>query len=119
MASAGACFIGAQTRVNGRITGSESLVVAGRIEGAVTLDGALTVEPGAEVTADVSVTLLTVRGTFTGSVVASEGVRLEAGSRVVGDIRTPQLTIADGAAYRGNIDMDVTLPAGAGGRAGA
>jgi hypothetical protein len=79
----------------------------------------LTVESGAEVTADVSVTLLTVRGTFTGSVVASEGVRLEAGSRVVGDIRTPQLTIADGAAYRGNIDMDVTLPASAGGRAGA
>lgn len=119
MASAGTCLIGSQTRVNGRITGSESLVVAGRVEGSVTLDGALTVEAGAEVTADVSVTQLTVRGAFTGSVVASQGVRLESGSRVVGDIRTPQLTIADGAMYRGNIDMDVTLPASAGGQAGA
>jgi hypothetical protein len=32
---------------------------------------------------------------------------VRANGKMVGDIKTPRIVIADGAAYKGNIDMDV------------
>ena len=38
---------------------------------------------------------------------AAERVELKADSKVAGDVRAPRILIADGASFKGNVDMDV------------
>jgi len=55
----------------------------------------------------VSAHSLTVAGQVTGDVTAQERVDLQAGARLVGDVKAARMTIADGASFKGNVDMDV------------
>ena len=48
-----------------------------------------------------------IGGNVTGNVTASERVDLLAGGRLIGDVKAARLTIADGASFKGNVDMDV------------
>jgi cytoskeletal protein CcmA (bactofilin family) len=50
---------------------------------------------------------LAVAGTLTGNVTAGERVDLQSGARVVGNVKAARVTIADGAQFKGNVDMDV------------
>jgi cytoskeletal protein CcmA (bactofilin family) len=59
------------------------------------------------VEADVSGSSLSVAGQVTGDVNATERVDLQAGGRLIGDVKAARLTIADGASFKGNVDMDV------------
>jgi cytoskeletal protein CcmA (bactofilin family) len=61
----------------------------------------------AVVEANVSAQSLTIAGQVTGNVTAQERVDLQAGARLVGDVKAARLTIADGASFKGNVDMDV------------
>ena len=42
----------------------------------------------------------------TGNIAASDKVELKSDCRVVGDIKAPRILIADGASFKGNVDMD-------------
>lgn len=110
MAQSEACVIGPETRINGRVSGQGGLVVRGHVEGAIAISDGLDVDTGGVVVADVEARTVVVRGTLNGNVVAAEAVRIEEGARVVGDLRTPRIAIAEGATFRGRIDMDVPLP---------
>ena len=46
-------------------------------------------------------------GQVTGDVTASERVDIQAGGKLVGDIKAARFTIADGASFKGNVDMEV------------
>ena len=102
------CTIGPGIAVKGRLSGDSCVIVAGRVEGEIALSGALVVETGGEVIADVSAPEVTVRGTLTGNISATTRVVVEAGGQVTGDIRTRRLAIAEGAFVRGTIDMDAS-----------
>jgi len=59
------------------------------------------------VEADISATSLQVAGSVIGNVSANDRVDLLQGGRLVGDVRAARVTIADGATFKGNVDMDV------------
>jgi cytoskeletal protein CcmA (bactofilin family) len=40
-------------------------------------------------------------------VVARERLELKPESKMVGDVKSPRIVIADGAGFKGNVDMDV------------
>jgi len=42
----------------------------------------------------------------TGNIRASEKVEIKSDGRMVGDIKAPRILIADGAVFKGNVDMD-------------
>ena len=112
--------IGAETRISGEVRGDEDIVVRGRIDGRVHLTGALTVEAGAIVQADVQARAVVVAGVLVGNVTATESVRLSDKARVVGDLVCPRVVIEAGAAYRGRVDMgDAELSAASEARASA
>jgi cytoskeletal protein CcmA (bactofilin family) len=67
----------------------------------------VTIEHGAIVEADVAGGSLAVAGALTGNVVASDRVDLQSGARVIGNVKAARVTIADGAQFKGNVDMDV------------
>jgi cytoskeletal protein CcmA (bactofilin family) len=102
-----ATIIGAGITIEGEVTSDEDVQVQGTVRGKLSVDAAVVVEQGAVVEADVGATTLSVGGSVTGNVNASERVDLLSGGRLVGDVKAARLTIADGASFKGNVDMDV------------
>lgn len=100
-------IIGQGITVEGEITSDEELVIAGRVRGKIATDGPVTIEAGAVVEADIGAGSLSVGGSLTGNVVANDRVDLLGGARLIGDVKASRLTIADGASFKGNVDMDV------------
>ena len=99
--------IGQGITIEGELTADEEVVIQGTIRGKVSVQDALVIEQGATVEADVSAASIVVAGQITGNVTATDRVDLQAGGKLVGDVKTARLTIADGASFKGNVDMDV------------
>jgi cytoskeletal protein CcmA (bactofilin family) len=99
--------IGAGITIEGEVTTDEDVVVAGTLRGKLTAKEGVTIEHGATVEADVAGGSLVVAGSLTGNVTAAERVDLQQGSRVIGNVKAARVTIADGAQFKGNVDMDV------------
>lgn len=93
--------------IEGEITSEDEVIVAGTVRGKLSAEGAVNVEAGAVVEADIAAQSLSVGGSVTGNVAASDRVDLLAGGRLVGDVRSARITIQDGASFKGNVDMDV------------
>jgi cytoskeletal protein CcmA (bactofilin family) len=99
--------IGAGITIEGEITTDEDVVVAGTVRGKLSAKEAVTIEHGATVEADVVGGSLSVAAALTGNVTAVERVDLQSGARVVGNVKAARVTIADGAQFKGNVDMDL------------
>lgn len=103
------CIIGEGIRINGRLSGTGPVDVEGQIQGNVALDGDLVVlEPGS-VYAEVEAHSLEVQGRLEGEVVVNDLISLQAGCHVVGNLKARRIVIAEGAKFKGNIEMDVDM----------
>jgi cytoskeletal protein CcmA (bactofilin family) len=112
VAQDGSTTIGETITVNGNVTGDEDLTVRGRVEGSISIAKTLTIEAGGVVKAEVQARSCVVSGVLVGNLVASESVEITREARMVGDISAPRVTIADGAGFRGRIEMaDVDVEA--------
>jgi len=98
--------IGSTIVIDGEISGDEDLVVLGTVKGRISLRENILVEQSGVVEASIETATITVNGSITGDIRATERVELSANCQVVGDIRAPRILIADGAAFKGNVDMD-------------
>ena len=99
--------IGSTIVVDGEITGEEALVVQGTIKGKISLSESIYVESSARVEADMEAETVEIGGVVTGNITANSKVELKAESKMIGDINSPRILIADGALFKGSIDMDV------------
>lgn len=99
--------IGSSIVIDGEVSGEEPLTVLGTVKGKISVAQNLMVEHGATVEADVEAQSLTVSGRLTGNVLARERVELRADAKMIGDVKSPRIVIADGASFKGNVDMDV------------
>ena len=99
--------IGPNITIDGEISGSDPVVVEGTVKGRIDTDAAVTVAEQGVVEADVETTDVAVSGQVTGNIVADDRVQITAEGRMVGDIKAPRILIADGANFKGHIDMDV------------
>lgn len=98
--------IGASIVVRGEMIAQEDVLIAGRIEGTIRIDGhRVTVAPGAQVVAAIHAREVVVAGQLLGNVAATERVDLRETADVEGDIVTPALKMADGATFGGKVDM--------------
>ena len=99
--------IGAGITIEGEITSDEDIVVHGTVRGKLTAKESVTIEHGAVIEADVAGGTLIVAGSITGNITSSDRVDLQTGAKVVGNVKAARITIADGAQFKGNVDMDV------------
>jgi cytoskeletal protein CcmA (bactofilin family) len=106
------CIIGRGISIKGILAGSEPLIIEGAVEGHIVLKEHLTITETGRITANVEVESLLVYGSVSGNIEARDLVSLSAEASVVADIRAPRVVIADGAHFRGRIEMDVRLPPG-------
>ncbi|MCA9690767.1 MAG: polymer-forming cytoskeletal protein [Nannocystaceae bacterium] len=99
--------IGSSIVVDGEIAGDEDLVVRGSIKGKIHVQGKVEVESGANLEASIEAGAVVVAGSVAGDLSAAERVELCADSTVIGDIRSPRILIAEGASFKGSVDMEV------------
>src|SRR2546430_15276591 len=101
MAEKEPCLIGSKITIRGQVSGSQDLVVEGRIEGRVALENRLTVEESGSVEAGLEVADAAVRGEVNGDLVASRSAGVAAAAAGGGDIRAAGLAIGRrGAVFR-------------------
>lgn len=93
--------------MEGEITCDEELTVHGTLRGKLTSSDLVRVASTGVIDADVEANSISIEGQVTGDVVSTERVDLQPGGRLVGDVKAARLTIADGASFKGNVDMDV------------
>jgi cytoskeletal protein CcmA (bactofilin family) len=98
--------IGRSIVIDGEITGDEDLVVQGTVKGRIALKQSLYVEESGEVEADIETQNVEISGSVTGNIRSTDKVELKSEGRMVGDIKAPRILIADGATFKGNVDMD-------------
>ena len=94
--------------IRGDISGGEDLVIAGRVEGSITLAGrALTLAAGSQVVGVVSAAAVTLSGRVEGSVEATERMEVKETAVIEGDLSAPRLVVADGAQLKATVEMPV------------
>ncbi|MHB1844524.1 MAG: bactofilin family protein [Deltaproteobacteria bacterium] len=99
--------IGSTIVIDGEISGDEDLVIQGTVKGKISLKESLIVAQSGVVEADVATQNIEIAGQVTGNIAATDRVELKSDCRVVGDIKAPRILIADGASFKGNVDMEV------------
>src|SRR3954447_238897 len=98
--------IGKSVVIKGELNGSEDLTIEGQVEGTIQLrDHILTIGANGKIKAQVFAKAVIVLGEVTGNVTASEKVEIRDNGSVDGDIVSPRVAIAEGAHFRGSVDM--------------
>jgi cytoskeletal protein CcmA (bactofilin family) len=98
--------IGKSVVIKGELNGSEDLTIEGHVEGKIELrDHVLTIGPNGKIKAEVFAKSVIVLGEVNGNVTASEKVDIRDNGSVDGDIASPRVAIAEGAHFRGSVDM--------------
>ena len=98
--------IGKSVVIKGELNGSEDLTIEGHVEGKIELrDHVLTIGPNGKIKAELFAKSVVVLGEVIGNVSASEKVDIRENGSVEGDITSPRVAIAEGAHFRGSVDM--------------
>ena len=98
--------IGKSVVIKGELNGSEDLTIEGQVEGTIELrDHVLTIGPNGRIKAQVFAKAVIVLGEVVGNITASEKMDIRDNGSVDGDIVSPRVAIAEGAHFRGSIDM--------------
>ena len=97
--------IGASVVVKGDITSCEDLIISGRVEGSIAVDGhSVIVRSGADVVADIHAHAIVVAGQVLGALSADEAIELQSSAEVEGELAAPVLRVHDGAVFNGKAE---------------
>jgi cytoskeletal protein CcmA (bactofilin family) len=98
--------IGKSLVVKGEVTGSESLYIDGKVEGAINLPGnRVTVGRNGQVSANIAAREVVVLGKVKGNIDASDRVDIRSEGALTGDVIAQRISIEDGAFFKGGIDI--------------
>ncbi|MGA8938959.1 MAG: polymer-forming cytoskeletal protein [Acidobacteriaceae bacterium] len=98
--------IGKSLVVKGEVSGSESLYIDGKVEGAINLPGnRVTIGRNGQVAANISAREVVVLGKVRGNCQASDRVDIRSEGSLTGDVIAARISIEDGAFFKGGIDI--------------
>jgi len=98
--------IGKSVVIKGELSASEDLTIEGQVEGKIELkQNILTIGANGRIKASVFAKAVIVQGEVHGNITATEKVDIRDAGSVDGDLASPRVAIADGAHFRGSIDM--------------
>lgn len=93
------------TRVQGQLSGATELLIEGEVEGEIRVEAAVMIGADGVVKGPVSANLVRVGGRVEGNVQATERVEVAPSGTLEGDITAPRVVIAEGAFFKGRVDM--------------
>ncbi|HET9408565.1 MAG TPA: polymer-forming cytoskeletal protein [Candidatus Sulfotelmatobacter sp.] len=98
--------IGRTLYIKGEIIGSESLYIDGRVEGKISMpESRVTIGRNGKVDASISAREVVVMGKVAGNIECSDRVDIRSEGSVSGDISTARISVEDGAALKGGIQV--------------
>lgn len=98
--------IGSSIHIKGELSGNEDLTIDGKVEGVIRLrDHSLTISENGHITAEVFAKSAVIHGQVIGDVCAVDRIEIAEGGLVEGDLVAPKVVLADGARFKGRIDM--------------
>lgn len=103
-------LIGKGSELAGDFTAHGSVRIDGKVNGDVTVTGALIVGSTGSISGNVSAKSIVIGGEILGEVKAPEKTELTATARVLGDISTGVIVIDENAIIQGKIDMNQAAP---------
>ena len=103
---------GPNLTIDGTVTGSEPVLIEGIVTGKINLTGELRIGTKARIEATVHAKNVTVEGKLTGDISADDRIELVATATVDGNLKAPRIVVAEGARFRGSVDMGSAKPAG-------
>ena len=106
--------IGRSVVIKGQLSGSEDLTIEGQVDGKIELrEHRLTIGQHGRINAEVVAKSVVVMGQVTGDIRAAEKISIEENGMVEGDVSAPRVGIAEGAHFKGTIDMSKETSASA------
>ena len=97
--------VAAGTRIRGEVTGPTELLIEGEVEGEIRLEATVTVGAEGAVQGPIVAPVVRVGGRVTGNVTAADRVEVSPTGSIEGDISAPRIVIAEGAFFRGRVEM--------------
>lgn len=96
--------IGKSIIIRGEVSGSESLYIEGKVEGAINLPGnRVTIGRNGEVAADIQAREIVVLGKVHGNCQATDRVDIRSDGSLTGNVVAARISIEDGAFFKGGI----------------
>ena len=100
-------IIGQSIQIKGELTGNEDLTIDGTVEGNIELkENNLTIGPNGNIKADTNAKKVTIIGEVLGNITAEETIEIRETGKLRGNITAPRLVIADGAFFKGSVEME-------------
>jgi cytoskeletal protein CcmA (bactofilin family) len=90
--------------IEGKISGTGHVRIAGSFKGDVQVEGNLSIEPGAKHQGEVRAAAVTVSGELTGNISARH-IDVTATGIVIGDVKADTITVAAGSRMRGHVEF--------------
>ena len=98
--------IGHNIQFRGELVGTEDLLIEGKIEGTVLMQGQnLTIGSTGELQANIHAQNIVINGKLTGDVLADELIEIKKTAVVKGNLIAPRIQLEDGGKFRGSMDM--------------
>ena len=98
--------LGHSVVIKGDLTGQEDLTIEGRVEGTIeSKQHSVVIGQQAAIKAQIFAKDVVVLGKVVGDITASTKIEIRPQGKVEGDLVAPAVAIAEGATFRGSIDM--------------
>ncbi len=101
-------IIGKDTELNGNVNGKGILRVDGRLVGELNQNGDVFVGETGIIDANIKARHITIAGTVNGDIEGTGLLELLPTARLFGDIKVQNLSIGDGAVFKGSCEMKRT-----------
>jgi cytoskeletal protein CcmA (bactofilin family) len=105
--SGGRSVIGKTLFIKGTITSDEEIHIEGKVEGKLKVKHRVVIGKGGIVNADINGKEIVIHGRVTGNIKSSYKVEVVPGGILNGNIVSEKVVLAEGAIFKGSIDMNV------------
>ena len=99
--------IGRSMKLKGNISSDEEILIEGKVDGTIKMKHNVVVGKSGKVKADISAREIIIEGEVNGNVHGIVKVEIMPGGILNGDIISEKVVLAEGAKFKGNIDMSV------------
>ena len=99
--------IGKSLFLDGELTGKDGLIIKGKLNGNIKVEGSILVEKDAIVKADIHANNVKISGEVKGNISSTGNVHYMEDSTVNGDTKTSRILIEDGATIKGSVHINI------------
>ena len=101
-------IIGKNTQFKGILSGDGNIRIDGALDGEISSTGDVVIGDQGNVTATIKAGNVLISGAVTGNVIANTKLEITSTGKLFGDVKAAVLSIAEGASFKGNSNMEAT-----------